>query len=54
MFGKEKSTKKSARAIDREREAGLKKEKAKKKTVREKRKIKRTTIHLRWMPSSWL
>lgn len=44
MFGKEKDVKKSARVIDKEREAELKKEKTKKKSVREKRKIKRTTI----------
>lgn len=44
MFGKEKNIKKSAKMIDREREAELKKENTKEKPVKEKRKIKRTTI----------
>lgn len=44
MFGKEKNTKKSARDIDRKREAELKKDTAKEKDVKEKRQVKRTTI----------
>ncbi|MBD5160287.1 MAG: hypothetical protein HDT23_08635, partial [Ruminococcus sp.] len=44
MFGKEKSTKKSARDIDRKRESELKKDTVKKKEVKQKRQVKHTTI----------
>ncbi|MDE6848792.1 MAG: hypothetical protein K2J44_05550 [Ruminococcus sp.] len=44
MFRKEKSSKKTARDIDRKREAELKKETVKKKDTKEKRQVKRTTI----------
>lgn len=44
LFSKENNTKKSAREIDRKREAQLKKGKIKKKDTQQKRQVKRTTI----------